>query len=192
MTRRRVLCLSCSQALLQSSIRTARSSAVRLLPTRTSTNGFQTAATSSQPWLDRAARIKTGDIKNALDILEERGLIKAVAGDKSQLRNTLAARRTSIYSGIDPTAPSLHLGHLIPLNTLFWLHACGHRTVSLVCAGMDLRRCWRLTLFAGRRYHGQYWRSYRSTTSQDGYGWGDEGAQLRANADTDHEAVGER
>lgn len=36
------------------------------------------------------------------------------------------------YAGIDPTAPSLHLGHLLPLMVLFWLYHHGHNVVSLV------------------------------------------------------------
>jgi len=44
----------------------------------------------------------------------------------------LSSRRIAAYSGIDPTAPSLHLGHLVPLMILFWLHAFGHHTISLI------------------------------------------------------------
>lgn len=44
----------------------------------------------------------------------------------------LAARKVGSYAGIDPTASSLHLGHLLPLMVLFWLYHHGHHTVSLV------------------------------------------------------------
>lgn len=44
----------------------------------------------------------------------------------------MTSRRIAAYSGIDPTAPSLHLGHLVPMMILFWLHAFGHHTVSLI------------------------------------------------------------
>lgn len=34
--------------------------------------------------------------------------------------------------GVDPTARSLHVGHLLPFMALFWLYIHGHHTVSLV------------------------------------------------------------
>jgi tyrosyl-tRNA synthetase len=38
----------------------------------------------------------------------------------------------TIYAGIDPTAKSLHAGHLIPLLCLFHFHIRGHNTLALV------------------------------------------------------------
>ncbi|EME88897.1 uncharacterized protein MYCFIDRAFT_27144 [Pseudocercospora fijiensis CIRAD86] len=69
---------------------------------------------------------------SVLRILEERGLVNQIAGDRATLENLLEARKTGFYAGIDPTAPSLHLGHLLPLMVLFWLYHHGHYTVSLV------------------------------------------------------------
>ena len=42
-------------------------------------------------------------------------------------------KRVGAYVGIDPTAPSMHVGHLLPLMTLFWLYVHGYHVVSLVC-----------------------------------------------------------
>jgi len=70
--------------------------------------------------------------QNVLDTLEERGFIKEIAGDRTALSTLHASRHVGAYTGIDPTAPSLHLGHLVPLMVLFWLHAYGHPTVSLI------------------------------------------------------------
>jgi tyrosyl-tRNA synthetase len=67
-----------------------------------------------------------------LNILEERGLVSQIAGDSLVLRKLLAQSKLGIYAGIDPTAPSLHLGHMLPLMVLFWLHNYGHNVVSLV------------------------------------------------------------
>ena len=36
------------------------------------------------------------------------------------------------YVGIDPTASSLHVGHLLPFLALFWLTLSGHNAVALV------------------------------------------------------------
>ena len=41
-------------------------------------------------------------------------------------------RRLGAYVGIDPTAASLHIGHLIPLMCLFWMYLHGYHTVSLL------------------------------------------------------------
>ena len=70
--------------------------------------------------------------QGVLEKLEERGLINQIAGNRDTLSNLLSKERISIYAGVDPTAPSLHLGHLLPLMVLFWLHNHGHNVVSLV------------------------------------------------------------
>lgn len=40
--------------------------------------------------------------------------------------------RLGAYVGIDPTAPSLHIGHLLPLMSLFWMYVHGYHAVSLL------------------------------------------------------------
>lgn len=62
--------------------------------------------------------------------LEGRGLIAQVTGD-GQLSNHLDQPRT-VYCGFDPTADSLHLGHLVPLLVLRRLQDAGHTPVALV------------------------------------------------------------
>ncbi|KAF4549615.1 Tyrosine--tRNA ligase-like protein [Elsinoe fawcettii] len=86
---------------------------------------WQTTAAPAQD----AAQDKSVDV---LGMMERRGLIKDVAGDRAELRRILIERDSAAYSGIDPTASSLHLGHLVPLNILFWLYRHGHRAVSLL------------------------------------------------------------
>lgn len=48
----------------------------------------------------------------------------------------LTEKRIGVYVGVDPTAPSLHVGHLLPLMALYWMYLHGYYTVSLVS---DLR-----------------------------------------------------
>ena len=48
---------------------------------------------------------------NILDELDWRGLI-AQSTDRDALADQLAAGPVTVYSGFDPTAPSLHAGHL--------------------------------------------------------------------------------
>jgi tyrosyl-tRNA synthetase len=44
----------------------------------------------------------------------------------------LTEKRIGAYVGVDPTAPSLHVGHLVPLMALYWMYIHGYYTVSLV------------------------------------------------------------
>jgi tyrosyl-tRNA synthetase len=67
---------------------------------------------------------------NILDELEWRGLL-AQSTDRDALGEHLAAGPATIYSGFDPTAPSLHAGHLIPLLTLRRFQQAGHRPIVL-------------------------------------------------------------
>ena len=65
-----------------------------------------------------------------LDELDWRGLI-AQSTDRDALAETLADGPLTVYSGFDPTAPSLHAGHLIPLLTLRRFQQAGHRPIVL-------------------------------------------------------------
>lgn len=67
---------------------------------------------------------------NILDELDWRGLI-AQSTDRAVLAEQLAAGPVTVYSGFDPTAPSLHAGHLIPLLTLRRFQQAGHRPIVL-------------------------------------------------------------
>ena len=49
-------------------------------------------------------------------------------------------KRVGAYVGIDPTAPSLHVGHLVPLMSLFWLYIHGFHAVTLVSDLLPLTR----------------------------------------------------
>ena len=44
----------------------------------------------------------------------------------------LTEKRIGVYVGVDPTAPSLHVGHLLPLMAMYWMYLHGYFTVSLV------------------------------------------------------------
>ncbi|KAH0076294.1 tyrosyl-tRNA synthetase, partial [Aureobasidium melanogenum] len=80
----------------------------------------------------QAERVRAGESKSLLTILEERGFVKDLAGDRNALDKLLTDKRVGVYSGIDPTAPSLHLGHLLPMMVLFWMYIHGHKAVSIV------------------------------------------------------------
>ena len=63
--------------------------------------------------------------------LKERGLIEQFTNEDG-LRELLDAGPQSIYVGVDPTASSIHIGHLLPILTLARLQQAGHRPIILV------------------------------------------------------------
>ena len=53
-------------------------------------------------------------------------------------RDLLAAGNVTVYSGFDPTASSLHVGHLLPMMMLARLQRSGHSPIALVGGGTGL------------------------------------------------------
>ena len=66
-----------------------------------------------------------------LEDLKWRGLLYQQT-DEAGLQELLAKEKIALYCGVDPTADSMHIGHIVPLLTLrrFQLH--GHRPILLV------------------------------------------------------------
>ncbi|WP_418982050.1 tyrosine--tRNA ligase [Alistipes sp.] len=68
-------------------------------------------------------------LKNFIEELEWRGMIHTIMpGAKEQLEKEM----TTAYLGIDPTADSLHIGHLVGVMILKHFQLCGHRPLALV------------------------------------------------------------
>ncbi|UTF59402.1 tyrosine--tRNA ligase [Gilvimarinus sp. DA14] len=63
--------------------------------------------------------------------LQARGLIAQTTGG-DVLAEYLSAGSRTLYSGFDPTADSLHIGHLVPLLALKRFQLAGHKPVALV------------------------------------------------------------
>lgn len=63
--------------------------------------------------------------------LQARGLVAQVTG-AGELEQHLSGGARSLYCGFDPTADSLHLGHLVPLLVLRRFQLAGHRPIALV------------------------------------------------------------
>jgi tyrosyl-tRNA synthetase len=70
-------------------------------------------------------------VNDVIDDLHRRGLI-AQSTDEAALRAALAAGPIAYYCGFDPTAPSLHVGHLVQVMPLRALQRAGHQPVVLV------------------------------------------------------------
>jgi tyrosyl-tRNA synthetase len=66
-----------------------------------------------------------------IDELEQRGLLNQ-SSDKEGLRAHLKEASRTVYCGFDPTAPSLHIGNLVPLFALRRFQLYGHRPLLLV------------------------------------------------------------
>lgn len=70
----------------------------------------------------------------AFDLLADlqfRGLVAQMTGDGEFERHIVAGART-LYCGFDPTADSLHIGHLVPLLMLRRFQLAGHSPIALV------------------------------------------------------------
>lgn len=68
---------------------------------------------------------------NLIQELKDRGLIAQIT-DEEALSERLAKGPITLYCGFDPTADSLHLGHLVPLLCLKRFQEAGHNPVALV------------------------------------------------------------
>ncbi len=68
-------------------------------------------------------------IKNFVDELRWRGMLQDIMpGTEEQLMKEV----TTAYVGIDPTADSLHIGHLCGIMMLRHLQRCGHKPIALL------------------------------------------------------------
>ena len=72
------------------------------------------------------------------DELKERGLIFQTT-DEEALRKALEEGQVSYYTGYDPTADSLHLGHLVAILTSRRLQLAGHKPYALVGGATNKR-----------------------------------------------------
>ena len=63
--------------------------------------------------------------------LEMRGFINQCS-DMAALNSALNNGKITAYLGSDPTADSLHVGHLVPVMMMRWLQKYGHRPLMLV------------------------------------------------------------
>src|SRR6187399_2541245 len=54
------------------------------------------------------------------------------------VRELIAREKITAYAGFDPTAASLHVGHLLPILALARLQRLGHSPIALVGGGTGL------------------------------------------------------
>ncbi|OFR96407.1 tyrosine--tRNA ligase [Neisseria sp. HMSC063B05] len=70
-------------------------------------------------------------MKSVIQDLQSRGLI-AQTTDIEALDALLNEQKISLYCGFDPTADSLHIGHLLPVLALRRFQQAGHTPIALV------------------------------------------------------------
>lgn len=75
--------------------------------------------------------------RDLFQILQERGFVEWCS-DPDELSRVFRSRLTSGYIGFDPTADSLHVGHLVPIMGLAWLQRAGHRPIAVAGGGTGL------------------------------------------------------
>jgi tyrosyl-tRNA synthetase len=69
-----------------------------------------------------------------LNVLASRGFIHQVS-EPEALDALARSSRITAYIGFDCTAPSLHVGSLLPIMMLYWLQETGHRPIALMGGG---------------------------------------------------------
>ncbi|MEG1274166.1 MAG: tyrosine--tRNA ligase [Ruthenibacterium sp.] len=76
-------------------------------------------------------------MENVFDLFKERGLI-AQATDEDAIRNLLSNEKITFYTGFDPTADSLHVGHFMQLIVMRHMQQAGHRPIILLGGGTTM------------------------------------------------------
>jgi len=74
---------------------------------------------------------------NPLSIMLERGCVEWCSHPE-ELSSLFDSEMVTGYIGFDPTADSLHVGHLIPMMGLAWMQRSGHRPIAIAGMGTGL------------------------------------------------------
>lgn len=76
-------------------------------------------------------------MEQVLDLLRSRGLLEWCS-DEEGLKAEMKKGPVTLYIGFDPTADSLHVGHLIPIMVLSWMQRCGHKPIMIAGGGTGM------------------------------------------------------
>lgn len=69
--------------------------------------------------------------KNLIEILKEKKLLFQITNEL-ELKKNIENNNIVFYCGFDPTADSLHIGHLIPLMCIKIFQDYGHKAIILI------------------------------------------------------------
>ena len=76
-------------------------------------------------------------MENVLDVLRARGYIKQTIYE-DELYELLGKESVTFYTGYDPTADSLHVGHFVTLMAMAHMQRAGHRPLVLIGGGTGM------------------------------------------------------
>ncbi len=76
-------------------------------------------------------------MNNVFDVLKERGFVQQMSHEEP-LIELLQKEQVTVYVGYDPTADSLHVGHLVTVMALAHMQRHGHRPIAVVGGGTGL------------------------------------------------------
>jgi tyrosyl-tRNA synthetase len=99
-------------------------------------NNAKAASISKSP-IPEGVTIMSKFKSDFLHILSERGFIHQMS-DESGLDDLLSKESVTAYIGYDPTASSLHVGHLMQIMMLNWFQETGHQPISLMGGGTGM------------------------------------------------------
>lgn len=71
---------------------------------------------------------------SVFNTLEERGFIKQTT-HQEPLYEVLEKEKVTFYIGFDPTADSLHVGHMLPVMGMAHMQRAGHRPIAIIGGG---------------------------------------------------------
>lgn len=125
------------------------------ITTRSIGQGFIRKTIESEwQWKEQAKEIEAGHKQSFLSMLEERGFVKQIAGcvasfplqimadfllrNRDVLDKVITNKRIGGYCGIDPTAASLHVGHMLPFMVIFWMYLYGLRAFTVVSLPVEI------------------------------------------------------
>lgn len=75
---------------------------------------------------------------SAFQALKERGFVRQVTGAPEKVEELLRGGPVVFYAGFDPTAESLHCGHLLPIMIMAHLQRLGHKPIAVLGGGTAL------------------------------------------------------
>lgn len=76
-------------------------------------------------------------MENVFDVLKERGFLYQ-SNDEEELRTILGEKKITLYMGIDATATSIHVGHLLGFMALSWFQKYGHKVINVIGGGTTM------------------------------------------------------